>query len=115
MGWRCDRTGVQAQRRRGDPRDAGCRRQSQQVEQPSAGDLFDDRGLVRSGGELGSVDADIRVEQMDAEGFGPCTLFGECQEACPKSISINTIADMNRDFITASLSAREEKPLTGEG
>ena len=32
-------------------------------------DLFDDRGLVRSGGEFGSVDADIRVEQMDAEGI----------------------------------------------
>jgi succinate dehydrogenase / fumarate reductase, iron-sulfur subunit len=43
------------------------------------------------------------VEQMDVEGFGPCTLFGECQEACPKSISIDTIAQMNRDFIGASL------------
>jgi predicted TIM-barrel fold metal-dependent hydrolase len=32
-------------------------------------DTFDDRGLVRSGGELGSVDPDIRVEQMDAEGI----------------------------------------------
>src|ERR1700722_6459252 len=32
-------------------------------------DLFDDRGLVRSGGELGSVDPGIRVEQMDAEGI----------------------------------------------
>ena len=31
------------------------------------------------------------VEQMDAEGFGGCTLFGECQEACPKGISIDVI------------------------
>ena len=39
------------------------------------------------------------VEQMDVEGFGGCTLFGECQEACPKEISIDMIARMNRDYI----------------
>ena len=44
------------------------------------------------------------VEQMDAEGFGGCTLYGECQEACPKLISIDTITRMNRDFLRASLS-----------
>jgi succinate dehydrogenase / fumarate reductase iron-sulfur subunit len=42
------------------------------------------------------------VEQMDLEGFGHCTLFGECQEACPKEISIDTIMLMNRDYIRAS-------------
>ena len=41
------------------------------------------------------------VEQMDLESFGSCTLYGECQEACPKEISIDTIARMNRDFIRA--------------
>src|SRR5689334_18136509 len=41
------------------------------------------------------------VEQMDAESFGSCTLHGECQEACPKEISIDTITRMNRDFIRA--------------
>ena len=45
------------------------------------------------------------VAQMDVEGFGGCTLFGECQEACPKQISIDTITVMNRDFIRASLAA----------
>jgi succinate dehydrogenase / fumarate reductase iron-sulfur subunit len=55
------------------------------------------------------------VAQMDAEGFGHCTLYGECQDACPKEISIDTIARMNRDFITATLSAREEKSLGGVG
>ena len=45
------------------------------------------------------------VEQMDLEGFGHCTLYGECQEACPKEISIDTIARMNRDYIRASLTA----------
>jgi succinate dehydrogenase iron-sulfur subunit len=43
------------------------------------------------------------VARMDVEGFGGCTLFGECQEACPKQISIDTITIMNRDFIRASL------------
>ncbi len=43
------------------------------------------------------------VEQMDLENFGSCTLHGECQEACPKEISIDTITRMNRDFVRASL------------
>jgi succinate dehydrogenase / fumarate reductase iron-sulfur subunit len=47
------------------------------------------------------------VAQMDEEHFGHCTLYGECQEACPKQISIDTIARMNRDFIKATLTARE--------
>ena len=42
------------------------------------------------------------VARMDVEGFGGCTLFGECQEACPKQISIDTITAMNRDFLRAS-------------
>jgi succinate dehydrogenase / fumarate reductase, iron-sulfur subunit len=43
------------------------------------------------------------VEQMELEDFGSCTLHGECQEACPKEISIDTITRMNRDFLRASL------------
>ena len=43
------------------------------------------------------------VEQMDLENFGSCTLHGECQEACPKEISIDTITRMNRDFVRANL------------
>lgn len=39
------------------------------------------------------------VEQMDLEKFGSCTLHGECQEACPKEISIDTITRMNRDYV----------------
>jgi len=48
------------------------------------------------------------VEQMDAEGFGGCTWHGECQEACPKEISIDWIARLYRDFIFASASRGEE-------
>jgi succinate dehydrogenase / fumarate reductase, iron-sulfur subunit len=43
------------------------------------------------------------VQQMELEDFGNCTLHGECQEACPKEISIDTITRMNRDFLRASL------------
>ena len=42
------------------------------------------------------------VQQMDLEHFGSCTLYGECQAACPKEISIDTITRMNRDFLRAS-------------
>jgi succinate dehydrogenase / fumarate reductase iron-sulfur subunit len=42
------------------------------------------------------------VAQMELEDFGGCTLYGECQEACPKEISIDTITRMNRDFLRAS-------------
>ncbi|HXQ77491.1 MAG TPA: 4Fe-4S dicluster domain-containing protein, partial [Gemmatimonadaceae bacterium] len=55
------------------------------------------------------------VAQMDAEGFGHCTLYGECQEACPKEISIDTIARMNRDYLRATARHREEKALAGSG
>ena len=46
------------------------------------------------------------VRQMDVEGFGSCTFYGECQEACPKDISIDTIVRMNGDYLRASLGAR---------
>ena len=46
------------------------------------------------------------VTQMDLEHFGGCSLFGECQEACPKEISIDFIARMHRDFMRASLTAQ---------
>ena len=45
------------------------------------------------------------VAQMDLEGFGGCSLFGECQAACPKEISIDFIARMHRDFMKAALRA----------
>ena len=55
------------------------------------------------------------VTQMDLEGFGGCSLFGECQEACPKMISIDTITRMNRDFVRATLTAGPERSGGGEG
>jgi len=55
------------------------------------------------------------VEQMDEEGFGHCTLYGECQDACPKEISIDNIARMNHDFALATLRKRQERTLAGTG
>jgi len=55
------------------------------------------------------------VAQMDLEHFGGCTLFGECQAACPKEISIDSIARMNRDYILGSAFAREESRAGGAG
>ncbi len=46
------------------------------------------------------------VNAMDEAGFGGCTNFGECEAACPKGISIASIARMNRDFRRATLTSR---------
>jgi succinate dehydrogenase / fumarate reductase iron-sulfur subunit len=53
------------------------------------------------------------VRQMDAEGFGGCTNYGECHEACPKEISLETIARLNRDFLRATLTERSESRSEG--
>jgi succinate dehydrogenase / fumarate reductase iron-sulfur subunit len=45
------------------------------------------------------------VRQMDKEGFGACTVTGSCEAACPKEISLNFIAKMNRDYGLALLKA----------
>jgi len=43
------------------------------------------------------------VEQMDREGFGACTVTGSCEAVCPKNISLDFIARMNRDYAAALL------------
>ncbi len=43
------------------------------------------------------------VEAMDQEGFGSCTVTGSCEAVCPKEISLNFIARMNRDYGVAIL------------
>jgi succinate dehydrogenase / fumarate reductase, iron-sulfur subunit len=42
------------------------------------------------------------VAQMDKEGFGACTNTGACEAVCPKGISIENIARLNREFATAA-------------
>ncbi len=55
----------------------------------------------------GKVEAKRRVlnmvEQMDKEGFGNCTNTGACEVECPKGISLENIARMNREYLKASI------------
>jgi succinate dehydrogenase / fumarate reductase iron-sulfur subunit len=55
----------------------------------------------------GKVEATDRVlnmvAQMDQEGFGNCTNTGACEVECPKGISLEYIAQMNREYLAASL------------
>ncbi len=55
----------------------------------------------------GKVEASERVlnmvKQMDLEGFGNCTNTGACEIECPKGISLENIARMNREYLKASL------------
>jgi len=59
----------------------------------------------------GKVEAKDRVNnmvhQMDLEGFGNCSNVGACSEECPKEISLENIARMNREYMAASLSGDE--------
>jgi len=43
------------------------------------------------------------VNQMDEEGFGSCTNTGACEVECPKGISLENIARLNREFTLASI------------
>ena len=45
--------------------------------------------------------AEAMVDAMDKEGFGHCTVVGECEAVCPKGIDLKVIAQMNRDRIGA--------------
>lgn len=55
----------------------------------------------------GAVEANQRainmVEQMDKEGFGNCTVTGACEAECPKGISLENIARLNREYMKAKL------------
>ena len=52
--------------------------------------------------------AEAMVEAMDAH-FGSCTNYGECEAVCPKEISIDFIARMNRDYLKGKSSVVTEK------
>ena len=45
------------------------------------------------------------VAQMDKEGFGACTNTGACEAVCPKEISIENIARLNREYMLAGATA----------
>ncbi|HEY8461578.1 MAG TPA: succinate dehydrogenase/fumarate reductase iron-sulfur subunit, partial [Blastocatellia bacterium] len=58
----------------------------------------------------GKVEQDRRVlnmvSRMDAEGFGNCTNIGSCEAVCPKSITLETMARMNRQYLAATVKRR---------
>jgi succinate dehydrogenase / fumarate reductase iron-sulfur subunit len=57
----------------------------------------------------GKIEATDRVlnmvKQMDDEGFGNCTNTGACEVECPKGISLENIARLNREFIKAKINS----------
>jgi len=55
------------------------------------------------------------VAQMQHEIFGSCTNIGECEAVCPKGIKLETIARMNRDYMSAAVTYREETTSAGAG
>ncbi|TNF29020.1 MAG: succinate dehydrogenase/fumarate reductase iron-sulfur subunit [Bacteroidetes bacterium] len=59
----------------------------------------------------GKVEAKTRVlnmvKQMDEEGFGNCTNTGACEVECPKGISLENIARMNREYLSASITSED--------
>ena len=60
-------------------------------------------------GEVEAKDRVINmVNQMDKEGFGNCTNTGACEVECPKGISLEYIARMNRENIAATISSEKK-------
>jgi succinate dehydrogenase / fumarate reductase iron-sulfur subunit len=61
----------------------------------------------------GQAEQSLRVLEMvraaAEEGFGGCANIGACASACPKEISLETIARMNRDYLKASIFARSKR------
>jgi succinate dehydrogenase / fumarate reductase, iron-sulfur subunit len=70
-------------------------------------------GLLPQGQPERSRRVVAMVEQMDAEGFGACTVTGSCEAVCPKSISLDFIARLNRDYFVATLKGPAKKPASG--
>ena len=50
---------------------------------------------------------------MDAEGFGTCSHYSQCEAVCPKEISLDFIAKMNRDYALSLLKGEAKKSKAG--
>jgi succinate dehydrogenase / fumarate reductase, iron-sulfur subunit len=72
-------------------------------------------GLLPQGQPERGQRARRMIAQMDREGFGSCTNHNECEAACPKEISVDFIARMNRDHLRASLEPIREARGGGDG
>jgi succinate dehydrogenase / fumarate reductase iron-sulfur subunit len=69
-------------------------------------------GMLPQGQPERDVRAVAMVEQMEKEGFGACSNFAECEAVCPKGISIDFIARMNRDYIKSKARGVNKVPLS---
>jgi succinate dehydrogenase / fumarate reductase iron-sulfur subunit len=65
-------------------------------------------GLLPQGQSERYERVEAMTGQMDEEGFGSCTNVGECARVCPKGITLDVIAQMNRDLIGAQLFSRKD-------
>ncbi|WP_221307374.1 succinate dehydrogenase/fumarate reductase iron-sulfur subunit [Rhabdobacter roseus] len=61
--------------------------------------------LLPQGQAERKIRAEKMVAQMDTEGFGACTNTGACSAECPKEISMENIARMNREYLGAKLTS----------
>ncbi|MFZ4543539.1 MAG: succinate dehydrogenase/fumarate reductase iron-sulfur subunit [Saprospiraceae bacterium] len=57
--------------------------------------------LLPQGAVEGKTRVSNMVRQMDLEGFGMCSNTGACEAECPKEISLENIARMNREYVSA--------------
>ncbi len=64
-------------------------------------------GLLPQGQPERSKRVLAMARQMEAEGFGSCSNYYECEAACPKAISVENIARLNRDYLRAGLTTRD--------
>ncbi|HEX6900712.1 MAG TPA: succinate dehydrogenase/fumarate reductase iron-sulfur subunit [Thermoanaerobaculia bacterium] len=55
------------------------------------------------------------VEAMEKEGFGSCSNYAECEAVCPKEISVDFIARMNRDYLKAKAAGGSKPPVNAAG
>lgn len=62
-------------------------------------------GLLPQGQQRREERVVAMVDAHDDEGFGNCTNHGACQTVCPKGITVETIARLNRDYLSAALSS----------
>ena len=69
-------------------------------------------GMLPQGQPERDTRAVAMVEQMEKEGFGACSNFAECEAVCPKGISIDFIARMNRDYIKSKARGVNKVPLS---
>jgi succinate dehydrogenase / fumarate reductase iron-sulfur subunit len=58
-------------------------------------------------GQSERYDRVVKMVEVMEEMFGSCTMYGECEAVCPKEISIDFIARMNRDYIAAKFKGRK--------